>query len=315
VKISVYIPSYNQKEYLVEAIESVLCQTLAPHQLIIVDDCSTDGSQDLISDYASRYPELITAVYHKQNLGVARTRVDALNRVTGDYVTYLDGDDKFLPSKLEKESRALKDSNFSCHIAFSNHYINYDGMRELTWRESDVVPQGDVFLQTFAREYPKDNLFKMELTNYRDWKKIGFHDPRLWIYEDWEVRVRLSKHLKTVYYPEPLSEIRRTKHHTGLSAVDASIKYDAVNYIYEKNKNLLDDLPLNTARWVEKKLSCLKAEFAYHAANQELNKGNVSDSLHYYFRSIKHQPGRFNFKLTAKIFLSILGVYNPKPAS
>jgi len=312
VKISVYIPSYNQKKYLVEAIESVLNQTLPPHQLIIVDDCSTDDSQDLISDYASRYPDLITPVYHRRNMGVARTRIDALRRVTGDYVTYVDGDDKFLPTKLEKESALLKETGFSCRIAFSNHYINFDGERKPMWSDSDVLPQGDVFRQTFAREYPRDNLFKMELTDYREWKKIGFHDPKLDVYEDWEVRIRLSKHLKTVYCPEPLAEVRRGKHHAGLSTLDSSIKYDAVNYIHEKNKGLLEDLSPEQIRRVEKRLNYLKSRFAYQAAIEKLQRGNTPGALGYYLKSIRHKPSGFNFKFTAKFFLTVIGIYKPK---
>lgn len=60
MNISVFITSYNQRDYLREAIESVLAQTLPASQIIVVDDASSDGSPDLISDYARRYPDLFT---------------------------------------------------------------------------------------------------------------------------------------------------------------------------------------------------------------------------------------------------------------
>ncbi|MBT7715794.1 MAG: glycosyltransferase family 2 protein, partial [Deltaproteobacteria bacterium] len=87
MKISVFITSYNQKKFLIEAIESVLNQTLSPFQIIVVDDSSKDLSQEVIAGYAARYPNLITPIFHKRNTGVAQVRIDALNAVNGDYVT------------------------------------------------------------------------------------------------------------------------------------------------------------------------------------------------------------------------------------
>ena len=174
MNISVFITSYNQRDYLKEAIESVLAQTLPAEQIIVVDDASTDGSQDLIADYAREYPELFTTIYHQQNTGVAQVRIDALNAVRGDYVTYVDGDDWFLPEKLELEAAALE-SNPEARISFSNNeYVTEDGKTALwVWAEGEFVPQGDVFWQTVARDFPRRSLFRMELVHYdivaRNW--------------------------------------------------------------------------------------------------------------------------------------------------
>ncbi len=100
-KISVFITSYNQKKFLVEAIESVLSQTLKPVELIIVDDRSTDGSQEVIGEYARRYPDLIRPYYQEMNVGIAANKAFAQQHVNGDWLTYLNGDDRFLPQKLE----------------------------------------------------------------------------------------------------------------------------------------------------------------------------------------------------------------------
>ncbi len=65
---------------------------------------------------------MITPIYHFYNKGVTQNCIDALNSVTGDYVTYVDGNDRFLSSKLEKESKLLQE-NPNAHIAFSNFYL------------------------------------------------------------------------------------------------------------------------------------------------------------------------------------------------
>ena len=240
--ISVFITSYNQRNYLKEAIESVLAQTLPPSQIIVVDDASIDGSQDLISDYCRRYPGLFTPIYHQKNTGVAQARIDALKAVTGDYVTYVDGDDRYLPEKLEREAAALAAHPEAC-IAFSNNvYMSTDGTQYLRrWVDDEEVPQGDVFWQTFARAFPKRSLFRMELVEYSAWKSVGFHDSRLHIYEDFDMRIRLTKRLKVTYVDEVLAEIRT--HGGGLSKSNLPVHFKALDYLYRKNRALLDDLP------------------------------------------------------------------------
>ncbi|MEJ2098716.1 MAG: glycosyltransferase [Desulfobacterales bacterium] len=239
-KISVYITSYNQKEYLFEAIESVLAQTLKPHQVIIVDDFSNDGSQELIAKYAQKYPNLILPIYHTKNLGVVKTRIDALNAVTGDYVTYVDGDDRFLPEKLERELNILA-GNSNAQIAYSNnYYINPDGQRIGVWADETKPPQGYIFKETFARRFPKSNLFRMEVINYQVLKSVGFHDPDITIYEDFDLRIRLTKHFQVAFCDEPLSEIRL--HKKGLSSLSANQHLASLELIYHKSRFLLADL-------------------------------------------------------------------------
>jgi len=268
MRISVYITSYNQKHYLIEAIESVLNQTLRPFQIIITDDCSTDGSQEVIAGYTSRYPDLITPNYHAQNLGVSQTRIDALRAVTGDYVSRLDGDDRFISTKLEKEARLLSD-NPNAQIAFSDHYfMTVDGIHTGVWAGKESPPQGYVFCQTFARDFPRHSLFKMDLVNYQAWMKVGTYDPNLSLYEDYDMCIRLTKHLQVTYYDEPLSE--RRIHHLGLSGAKAAQHLAALEYIYRKNKPLLDDLSVFERREVERNLGGWMAAVALQAANEAI---------------------------------------------
>jgi glycosyltransferase involved in cell wall biosynthesis len=239
-KISVYITSYNQKKYLIEAIESVLAQSLKAHEIIIVDDCSNDGSQELIAKYAQKYPNLIFPIYHTKNFGVVQTRLDALNAVTGDYVTYVDGDDRFLPEKLEHEFEILAEHP-NAQIAFSNnYYINPAGQPIGRWIEEEKPPQGLIFKETFGRRFPKNSLFRMELVNYQAWKAVGFHDTAITIYEDFDMRIRMTKHFQAAFCDQPLSEIRM--HDKGLSNLEAKQHLASLDFIFHKNRHLLDDL-------------------------------------------------------------------------
>ncbi len=306
LKISVYITSYNQKKYLEEAIESVLQQTLAPHQIIIVDDCSTDGSQELIASYAKKYFPLITPIYHNQNQGVARTRIDALKAVTGDYVTYVDGDDRFLPTKLEQEAKLLVD-NPEAKIAFSNYYITQeDGTQIGVWIEEEKPPQGYIFSCIFGRDLPQGTHFRSELVDYHAWKQIGFYDPQLSLYEDDEMRMRLTKHLKVVYFDEPLSEYRHVK--DGLSRVSAAKYLAALEYIYKKNLSLLDDLDLQERNYLKHKARSLLAQIAIWSVIESLEESQASiwsraKALKYFYLSLMYKHHYSNYFLLLKIMM------------
>ena len=274
MKISVFITSYNQRDDLCEAIDSVLAQTLPASQIIVVDDASSDGSQDLIADYARRDPGLFTPIYHRENSGVARVRVDALNAVTGDHVTYVDGDDWFLPEKLEQESAMLL-ANPKASIAFSNNaYMTEDGATELwRWVDDEPVPQGCVLQHTFGRAFPRRSLFRMELVDYRAWCRIGFHDPKLALYEDFDMRIRLTQSLEVVYVDQVLSRIRT--HGRGLSRSAPARHFLALDYLFQKNRGLLADLPMDQREQALAGLSDWIARMARPAIKQALRSGRL----------------------------------------
>jgi glycosyltransferase involved in cell wall biosynthesis len=301
--ISVYITSYNQKAYLIEAIESVLAQTLRPNQIIIIDDCSSDGSQDVIRGYTAQYPNLITPLFHEQNQGVTQTRIDALNAVTGEYATYLDGDDRMLPTKLEKE-RAWFDSHPEVQIVFSNFYtISLAGERTGQWvKPNQRPPEGDVFRQVFAREFPQRVLFRCELVHFPTWREIGFYDPAAFWLEDWEMRVRLSRYCRTAYYDEPLSEYR--VHQMGIAGTRVAPRLKGADYVIKKNKPLMSDLRA-IERWViMRKLDIWRGHLNKRAAYQALElDGDRWSALQHFVRGVRQFPPVFEARLLLRILL------------
>ena len=104
-KVSVWLTSYNHGELLRESIESVLNQTYQDFEFIIVDDCSTDHSQEIIKEYVEKYPR-IKAILHEKNIGRGGL-AEALEDLEGDYVAILHGDDKWNEKKLEAQVAVL----------------------------------------------------------------------------------------------------------------------------------------------------------------------------------------------------------------
>lgn len=103
-KISVIMPAYNAEEYIKEAIDSILNQTFTDFEFIIIDDCSTDSTAEIIKAYTD---ERIKYYKNEKNLGVAETLNRGLDLATGDYIARMDSDDISLPKRFEKQVKFM----------------------------------------------------------------------------------------------------------------------------------------------------------------------------------------------------------------
>lgn len=98
--VSVIITNYNYARYIGEAIESVLAQTYKKIEILIIDDGSQDDSDKVISEYSQKYSN-ITYIRQK-NMGVVSSRNKGIEKAKGDYIVFLDGDDKFPPDYVQE---------------------------------------------------------------------------------------------------------------------------------------------------------------------------------------------------------------------
>lgn len=97
--ISIAMATYNGAKYLSEQINSILNQTVAPNEIIIVDDCSTDGTWTILQQYAQQYNQ-IKLYRNAQNIGGCQSFNKAIMQCSGDYIALSDQDDVWLPEKL-----------------------------------------------------------------------------------------------------------------------------------------------------------------------------------------------------------------------
>ena len=114
--ISIIMPTYNCGRYIEESIDSVLSQTYPHWQLIIVDDHSNDNTGSIIGKYSDKRIQYIS---NEKNVGAAISRNRALQEAKGKYIAFLDSDDVWEPTKLEKQISFMKENGY----AFS--YTNY----------------------------------------------------------------------------------------------------------------------------------------------------------------------------------------------
>ena len=118
--VTIVMPCYNSKLYLFEAVKSVLSQTYMFWELIIVDDCSTDGSDKLI-DEIMQIDTRIQSIKLIENSGSAKARNAALKVAKGRFVAFLDSDDTWYPSKLEKQVLFMLEKNIP--ISFTSYEV------------------------------------------------------------------------------------------------------------------------------------------------------------------------------------------------
>lgn len=102
LRVSVIIPNYNYGNYLPQAIDSVLAQTLPAAEIIVVDDGSTDNTREVLAQYGERIQ-----VIYQQNRGVSVARNHGVENSTGDLLAFLDADDLWMPQKLELQVKRL----------------------------------------------------------------------------------------------------------------------------------------------------------------------------------------------------------------
>ena len=104
--VSVVMATYNGERYLREQIDSILAQTYPVSELIIQDDCSTDGTVDVVRQYLEKYP-FIKFFVNERNMGLNQNFKTAAMRATGDFVAIADQDDVWYPQKLERQMAAI----------------------------------------------------------------------------------------------------------------------------------------------------------------------------------------------------------------
>ena len=110
VLVSVVMSVYNDEQYLKESLDSIFAQTIQYFELIIVDDCSTDRTVEIIENY---HDDRIRLIRNTENRGLTRNLNTALEYVQGTYIARMDGDDKSRPERFEKQIAYLEPVSYT----------------------------------------------------------------------------------------------------------------------------------------------------------------------------------------------------------
>jgi glycosyltransferase involved in cell wall biosynthesis len=197
-KVSVIIPTYNRAEYLCSAIRSVLSQTFQDFEIIVVDDASTDNTNEIVDGFND---SRIKYIRHETNKGGSAARNTGIKMSSGEYIAFLDDDDEWLPEKLELQVNLMENSSPKVGVVYTGFLIlDRSTGKVLTQR----IPSKRGYL---FNELAKGNCIgttSTPLLRKECFEKVGLFDENLPSSQDYDMWIRVSKEFHLEYIGKPL---------------------------------------------------------------------------------------------------------------
>lgn len=127
--VSVVVPVYNRREIICETLASIFNQSYRPIELVIVDDGSSDGTGEVIREWANKKHsnQFLMRQFFQSNKGVSAARNVGMEKAIGEYIQFLDSDDLILPGKIKKQVEVLRDNHLSSYCWSKTSQINTEG--------------------------------------------------------------------------------------------------------------------------------------------------------------------------------------------
>lgn len=265
--VSVMIPYYNCKEYIVETIQSVLSQSHQNFEIIIVDDGSDPEHADYLKGFLVDKPAIRYAVQNNQ--GVAAARNHAARLAGGKYFLFLDSDDLILPDYIEKCLTVLE-NNPDCKLVYP--LAEYFDAQEGLWNLPDYDGLESLLK---GNRIPIISMHRAE-----DFVSLGGFDENLTTHEDWDLWIRLLSNGGTVIrIPEVLFRYRKRR--DGSSLINRLEQNPDLNRedwqkVYEKNRVLFMQYHLGYSDCIQK-ISLLEQQIqSLSELNLQLREDNTN---------------------------------------
>jgi len=277
-RVSVIIPLYNRKDYIEQTIRSVLNQTFSDWKLYIVDDGSTDGSRDVLTQFDD--PRIVI-IQHPGgvNKGQSASINLALANVGGEFISILDSDDYWESDKLAIQVSYL-DANPDVGLVYCNGfavdsngnylYTRYDDSHVETQKPESVLLDCYLYI-------PTNSMFRSSCLS-----KIGFFDETLRAAQDHDFAIRLAEVTKFGYVDKKVFSYRR--HPNSISHMNADRRWRN-GFVILKNAVERYPYPGNVIRK-------RKAVLYFRLAQCELEMGRYLSALKYLALSGINDPGR-----------------------
>jgi glycosyltransferase involved in cell wall biosynthesis len=239
--VSVILPVYNQACYVEESILSVFAQSYTNFELLIIDDASTDGTNEIIAKFAD--DPRVSLYRNEQNLGCAKTFNHGYSLATGDYYCIIAGDDTYEPEYIKKTVSALAVYPNAGFVYTRVNLMDEKGIKRPRGRDRIKHQRdhyGDEFedIVRWMNHIPHASI----LVRRECVEEAGFYDPDLTATFDWEFMVRLTKKFPVVFINEHLYNIRI--HETNVTKSRVRKGEREVNFIRLLDRVYqMDDLP------------------------------------------------------------------------
>lgn len=168
--VTVVIPTYNSSQYVEKAINSVLNQTYKDIELLVVDDCSTDNTIDVLNKYSDI--DNFRIIRNNENVGVGKSRKVGINNARGEYITFLDSDDYLLEDFIEMNVKLIEEHDSD--VVYSSIGLLSATKQFKLVETGDFFAEGDGTLNIFfwcKMNFLTGKLFKTELVKKCKWSE------------------------------------------------------------------------------------------------------------------------------------------------
>lgn len=291
--VSVIIPTYNRAHLIGRAIQSVLDQTYQDFEIIVVDDASTDNTEDVVSNFDD---ERIRYIRLKENSGTsAAPRNTAIRIARGEYIAFQDSDDEWLPEKLKKQIRLFETVFSKVGIIYTDMWRINKNKKKKYWHSPRIMPEDGIIYEE-ALGYRVEFIGAATIVIKKEcFDKAGLLDEKLSMYIDTELLMRMSKYYYFCHIDEPLVNYFVTPNSTS-SSERATIM--ARKLILEKYFNDI------------KKSKKTLAEHYFSIGSDLCLQGDLKVGREYILKAIRTYP--FNIKYFIAVFISLFGskIYN-----
>jgi glycosyltransferase involved in cell wall biosynthesis len=208
--VSLIVLSCNQSGYVLETLESVRAQTYRHTELIIIDDCSTDNSVDLIKRWLKDTETRAVFVPHYENRGICKSLNEALWFTVGKYVSMIASDDIWLPDKLSRQIEIMERQPDEIGVLYSDAFqIDEHGgpLPEMfieAHRKLPEMPQGRILDFLCSGNFIPGMTTLIRKDCFRE---VGTYDPNL-LFEDWDMWLRIARRYSFLYSSVPSAKYR-----------------------------------------------------------------------------------------------------------
>lgn len=183
IKVSVIVLTFNHEKYIAQALDSILMQKADfNYEVLVGDDASSDGTADIVRQYAARFPKYINPFFHARNVGAAYNAYSLIQRARGEYLAFCEGDDFWLTKdKLSRQVRFLENNAPLIGCSHRCRIVNEDGAalkrQKISWvREKTRFSLSDfkgIYLPGQTATIMKRNIFKNSEEDYSFLYKIN----------------------------------------------------------------------------------------------------------------------------------------------
>lgn len=297
-RISVIMSVYNGERYLREAIESILGQTSADFEFIIVDDASTDSSPQIIRSYDD---SRIRIINNNTNIGLTRSLNMAWEQACGEFIARQDADDISLPERFEKQLQYFKQYPETALLGTSTYIIDEKG-KILEKRVIPANPSRNLFQN---RSFPHGSvMFRNEIIH-----KLGGYNKFFRYSQDLELWLRIARHYQVRGIPEKLYKLRFHRGSLQMETRDEAALYHLLALRMDRNEldeDVLKDIKANGIKSLHQYLDVNERIFYHQSmAYVHVRNSNMKLARAEYRKALKLRPLAVNNNLN--LILSYLG--------